>query len=136
MSLSLRQNESVGAAIRRNALNPDGIAEQIRVVQQLTDWLGLDHDLAMMQALLEGPLHKHLARPELRRFLEIVTARRRLLQGRAFALARTAYLGDELTFVKELHRGRRRWRSSEGEGSKPAFIGRTRTNSRTDRHPT
>jgi CHAD domain-containing protein len=105
----------------------DRIEEQVRIVHQFADLLGKDHDLAMMQALIEGPLHRHLARPELRRFLEAIAAQRRHLQQRAFAVAEIAYADDEVTFVKELHRSWRQWRGNEAERSKAGSVERIRT---------
>jgi CHAD domain-containing protein len=108
-------------------VDPEDIGERVRVVHQLTDLLGEDHDLAVMQALLEGPLQRYLAKLELQRLSGIIAERRHVLQHRAVALSRTVYGDDDLAFAKKLHRSWNEWRAGRGARRKAASVVRIRT---------
>jgi CHAD domain-containing protein len=92
-------------------IRPRDMEGQIRFVHQLTDLLGKDHDLAVLQVTVRGPLRRQLTSPELRRLLTAVAKHRRSLQRRSFALCRGVYASSEAAFVKKIHDYWRRWRA-------------------------
>ena len=85
-----------------------------RGLRELAEWLGLDHDLAVLEAVLEGPLGRQLMRDEARRLRQIVSARRGLLQRRASMACEIVYGGDDAAFVKEIHRSGKRLGGAQG----------------------
>jgi CHAD domain-containing protein len=90
-------------------IRPRDMEAQIRGVHQLTDLLGKDHDLAVLQVTAGKPLGRHLTSPELRRLLTMIARRRRSLQHRSFAICRSVYASSEAAFVKRIHGYWRRW---------------------------
>lgn len=92
-------------------IQPRDMEGQIRIFHQLTDLLGKDHDLAVLQVTAGGPLRRQLTSPELRRLLTAVAKRRRSLQHRSFAICRSVYASGEVAFERKIHGYWRRWRA-------------------------
>lgn len=91
-------------------VQPAAMRSRIRTMHQLTDLLGNDHDLAVLQAALSNELHDQLRPTELQHLTATVTKQRHRLQRQAREIARTAYTEDADTFIKQMHRHWRSWR--------------------------
>jgi len=92
-------------------IQPRDMEGRIRGVHQLTDLLGKDHDLAVLQVTAGKPLRRQLTSPELRRLLTAIAKRRRSLQHRSLAICRSVYACSEAAFVKKIHGYWRRQRA-------------------------
>lgn len=93
----------------RNA-GPAAVRSRIHAVHHLTDLLGTDHDLAVLQATLSRELRGQLQSTELQRLTTTVRKQRRTLQKEAREAARKIYAEDADTFIKQMHHYWRGWR--------------------------
>lgn len=93
-------------------LRPGSLHGRIRALHHLTDLLGKDHDLAVLAACLQGPLHGQLTSEELPRILSAIHKTRRYLQRTACIVSKNVYVSSEAAFVKTMHRYWRQGRAA------------------------
>jgi len=91
-------------------VQPRTLLPRIRALHRLTDLLGKDHDLAVLETSLGAGLSGSLPSSEVLLLRSAVAYQRSSLQALASRLARNVYAQDEISFVREIHRHWRRWR--------------------------
>lgn len=91
-------------------VQPQLMRAMIRTARRLTDCLGDDHDLAVLERALRTGLQRHLSAIELRRLTTIIARRRRLMQMQARGLARSLYAPTEDAFANRIHAHWKKWR--------------------------
>ncbi len=89
---------------------PAAMKSRIRTVHHLTDLLGNDHDLAVLQAMLKGALRGQLSPTDLKRLTRSVSKQRQTLQEQSRAAALATYAKDADAFMTEMHQYWKGWR--------------------------
>jgi CHAD domain-containing protein len=105
-----RTKDLLYAAEFLKRLRPRPMRVKIDAIRHLTDLLGDDHDLAVLERSLASELHGHLRPLELNRLTMAVARRRRSIQSEARAVARGLYAESEDAFVSRIHQYWRQWR--------------------------
>jgi hypothetical protein len=90
---------------------PRRIGAQITALHELTDLLGKDHDLAVLETTLRATASGRLMATGSRRLKTAIATERRTVQGRASRLACDFYTKTEDAFVSQIHEHWRVWRS-------------------------
>jgi len=90
---------------------PRRIGARIHALHELTDLLGKDHDLAVLEATLRDTASARLTAADSRRLKTAIATERRTVQGHASRLAGDIYTETEDAFVSQIHEHWRAWRS-------------------------
>ena len=90
---------------------PRRIGTRIHALHELTDLLGRDHDLAVLEGTLRDSSNIRMTAAGLRRLSTAMATDRRTLQTRASRLAGEIYTETEDAFVSEIHEHWKAWRA-------------------------
>ncbi len=94
------------------AIEPATIGSLARTAHRFTDCLGEDHDLAILQALLQGELRGDVPSRTRRQLRDPVAGKRANLQKVALAMGDRLYKEGEDAFIKRMHGHWKTWRRS------------------------
>jgi CHAD domain-containing protein len=98
-------------------IRPRPMRATIDAARRLTDLLGDDHDLAVLEGALGSELHRHLVPAELNRLTTTVARRRRSIQREARAVARGLYSENEDAILNRIHQYWKEWRGHNNYAS-------------------
>lgn len=90
---------------------PRRVGARIHALHELTDLLGKDHDLAVLEATLRDTTRTRLTAAGSRRLKTAIATERRIVQTRASRLAGNIYTETEDAFVSQIHEHWKTWRS-------------------------
>jgi CHAD domain-containing protein len=93
-------------------VEPATIGCLARTAHRFTDCLGKDHDLAVLQALLEGELRAKVSGLALQQLRKPVSSKRASLQTAALEMGDRLYKEDEDAFIQRMHAHWKAWRRS------------------------
>lgn len=93
---------------------PALLKRRVRMLDTLSDWLGDDHDLAMLQALLRDEPNLFGGEDTQALLGELIVDRRQALQAEAFQLGRRLYAESPAALAK---RWQRYWKLTQAERS-------------------
>ena len=90
---------------------PRRIGARIKALHELTDLLGKDHDLAVLETTLRDTASGRLTATDSRRLKAALAIKRRTVQTRASRLAGDIYAETAEAFVSQIHEHWKAWRS-------------------------
>jgi hypothetical protein len=91
-------------------VDPAALGPSVRAGHRFTDLLGQDHDLAVLQTVLEKDLQGNVAVRTYEQIKKLVAPRRVALQREARELGKRLYAEGEDEFMSRVHRYWKKWR--------------------------
>ena len=91
-------------------VRPESIQPIVDDAHKFTDLLGDDHDLAVLQSVIDGDPRRHLVAADRNEIKRLVARRRRHIQQQALSLGDRLYAQTDAEFVARIHGYWQGWR--------------------------